>query len=369
MSKFQTIQTTVQLAVGSVLLALMLRTWLVMGLIEPVTVAGNSMAPTLRGGDHLWIDRTQFEHRRPRRGEVVVLRNPQEGSQLCVKRVVGLPGETVGLIRGDVWINRRPWMKTLAEQRAARQQVHRESAKAPRWHAENSKNWRWGEDTWQLKPVQETQWHWLRYVHHNGQPVTDDVAHNVGLSRRLNFVRDFAFSTMLKVRGSGQLALELNDGRQTLRVTLALPEGKLSLTAGEQPFSTTVLSSDSLRELAQGAVIVELSNFDRQLLLAIGARVELRHPLADASPPRGTARPFAFGAAGLQVELGELTVYRDIYYSRQAVGEAANIELAVLCLGDDEYYLLGDNSPISIDSRSWGGVSGRLLLGRPLGVR
>ena len=415
MSKFRTIQTTVQLAVGTVLLALVLRTWLVMGLIEPVTVAGSSMAPTVRGsyvsavcpecqsaftvgaefaaetplvdcphcrerrlplaglaihrGDRLWIDRTAFERRRPHRGEVVVLRNPHDGSQLCVKRVVGLPGETVELKHGDVWIDRRPWVKTLAQQRAVRQLVHRETERTLRWHANDSAKWRWSGSAWELDPDQETQWHWLRYVHHDGKPVTDDVSHNAGLSRRLNLVSDFALSAKLKARGSGQLALDVNDGRQTLRVTLVLPEGKVSLTANGKLLHTAVLSAESRQELARGAVLLELSNFDRHLLLAIGSRVELSHPLTDASPPLGTKRPLAVGAAGLQVALGELTVCRDIYYSRQAVGEVYDAESAGLRLGSDEYYLLGDNSPISLDSRGWGGVSARLLLGRPLGVR
>ncbi len=415
MSKFRTIQTTVQLAIGTVLLALVLRTWLVMGLVEPVTVAGSSMAPTVRGsyvsavcpecqsaftvgaefaaetpladcphcreqhlplaglaihrGDRLWIDRTAFERRRPHRGEVVVLRNPHDGSQLCVKRVVGLPGETVELKHGDVWIDRHPWVKTLAQQRVVRQLVHREAEKTSRWHADDSAKWRWSGSDWELDPDQETQWHWLRYVHHDGKPVTDDVSHNAGVSRRLNLVSDFALSAKLKVRRGGQLALDVNDGRQTLRVTLVLPEGKVSLTANGQLLHTSVLSAESRRELARGAVLLELSNFDRHLLLAIGSRVELSHPLTDASPPLGTKRPLAVGAAGLQVTLGELTVYRDIYYSRQAVGEVYDAESSRLRLGSGEYYLLGDNSPISLDSRGWGGVSARLLLGRPLGVR
>ena len=415
MPKFRTIQTTVQLAIGTVLLALVLRTWLVMGLIEPVTVAGSSMVPTVRGsyvsavcpqcqsaftvgaefaaetplvdcphcreqrlplaglaihrGDRLWIDRTAFERRRPHRGEVVVLRNPHDGSQLCVKRVVGLPGETVELKHGDVWINRRPWVKTLAQQRAVRQFVHRETERTLRWHANDSAKWRWSGSGWELDPNQETPWHWLRYVHQDGKPVTDDVSHNAGLSRRLNLVSDFALSAKLKVRGGGQLALDVNDGRQTLRVTLVLPEGKMSLAANGRLLHTAVLSAESRGKLARGAVLLELSNFDRHLLLAIGSRVELSHPLTDASPPLGTKGPLAVGAAGLQVTLGELTVYRDIHYSRQAVGEVYDAESAGLRLGSGEYYLLGDNSPISLDSRGWGGVSARLLLGRPLGVR
>ncbi|MCH8840581.1 MAG: signal peptidase I, partial [Planctomycetes bacterium] len=335
-------------------------------------------------GDRLWIDRTAFERRRPHRGEVVVLRNPHDGSQLCVKRVVGLPGETVELKHGDVWIDRRPWVKTLAQQRAVRQLVHREAERTLRWHAGAKPQaagrlrlsgsgigakWRWSGTAWELDPDQETQWHWLRYVHHDGKPVTDNVSYNAGLSRRLNLVRDFALSAKLKARGGGQLALDLNDGRQTLRVTLVLPEGKVSLTANGQLLHTAVLSAESRRELARGAVLLELSNFDRHLLLAIGSRVELSHPLTDASPPLGTKRPLAVGAAGLQVTLRELTVYRDIYYSRQAVGEVYDEESSGLRLGSGEYYLLGDNSPISLDSRGWGGVSARLLLGRPLGVR
>jgi signal peptidase I len=369
MPKFRPIHTTMQLALGTVLLALLLRTWLVMGLVEPITVAGSSMAPTLDSGDRLWIDRTTFERRRPRRGEVVVLRNPHDGLQMCVKRVVGLPGETVEIVAGDVWVDGQPRAKTLVQQQAVRQLVHRQSQQSSRWHADASDTWQRDKDVWRSDSNEQTRWHWLRYVHPNDQPITDDVATNVGLSRRLNLVRDFSLSTKLRAQGGGQIALELNDGRRTLRVTLLLPEGTLSLTANEKLLSTTTLSAACLLELKRGAATVEFSNFDRQLLLAVGSRVELRHVLAVESQPLGTSSPFAVGVAGLQVSLGELTLYRDIYYTRQPVGEAFAAQSAVHRLGSNEYYLLGDNSPISIDSRRWGGVSGRLLLGRPGGVR
>ena len=298
-----------------------------------------------------------------------MLRNPREGSQLCVKRVVGLPGEAIELTGGDVWIDGRPWVKNLAQQRVLRQPVHRESAKSLRWQTDASAGWRWGEETWQLNADHGTGWRWLHYEHPGGRPITDDLEYNPQLSRRLNLVCDFALSVKLKAHGSGQLALELNDGRQTLRVTLALPEGKVSLAGDEQLLHTAALSAESLWDIQRGAVLVEFSNFDRQLLLAIGSRVELRYPLADGLLATGTSMPFAVGVAGLQVSLGELTVYRDIYYPRQAVGQAYDRSSALIRLGDDEYYLLGDNCPISIDSRSWGGVSGQLLLGKALGVR
>jgi len=372
MMSFRTIQSALYLAVGTVLLALSLRTFLVLGLVAPVQVAGSSMAPALQGpfvsaicpqcgstfevgvefaaaaplgdcpqcqqrvplaglaihpSDRLWIDRTAFERRRPRRGEVVVSLNPSDGDELCVKRVVGLPGETVQIRQGDIWIDGRPWVKTLAEQRAVRQAVHVD-----------------------------------------GRPIADDMAYNVGLTRRLNFVRDFMVSTKLKTRGAGTLSLDLHDGRQTVRVTIELPGGQVDATADGEPLAATTLSEPIRQRLQRGPVLVELSNFDRQLLLAIDSQVVLRCPLGDETPPpAGTGTPFAVSSTGLEITETELTVYRDIYYCPQAVGAPPAAERVQLA--DDEYYLLGDNSPISVDSRSWGGVPARYLLGRPLAVR
>ena len=58
-------------------------------------------------GQRLLVDRTAFAFRRPRRWEVVVFRSPEDTGQLCVKRVIGLPGETVALENGQLRINGR----------------------------------------------------------------------------------------------------------------------------------------------------------------------------------------------------------------------------------------------------------------------
>ncbi len=59
------------------------------------------MAPTLVEGERLLVSRW----RTPQRWDVVVLRPPTDASRLVVKRVVGLPGETVSLRAGAVWAN------------------------------------------------------------------------------------------------------------------------------------------------------------------------------------------------------------------------------------------------------------------------
>lgn len=91
--------------IGLAIVTIVLHTWCVMGLISPVAVSGSSMIPTLRAGELIYIDRTAFMFRQPRRGEVVVFRCPDRADELCVKRIVGLPGERVALINGKVVIN------------------------------------------------------------------------------------------------------------------------------------------------------------------------------------------------------------------------------------------------------------------------
>jgi len=78
--------------------------------VHPVRVAGRSMEPALRDDDLRWALRAWASHA-PRRGEVWLVAGPRGSS---VKRVIGLPGETVTWKGPDVWINGQrldePWV-------------------------------------------------------------------------------------------------------------------------------------------------------------------------------------------------------------------------------------------------------------------
>lgn len=78
--------------------------------VHPVQVSGRSMEPALREGDLRWSLRAWASHA-PRRGEVWVVEGPAGSS---VKRVLGLPGETLAWKGPDLWINgqrlEEPWV-------------------------------------------------------------------------------------------------------------------------------------------------------------------------------------------------------------------------------------------------------------------
>jgi signal peptidase I len=74
-------------------------------LFQPFLVKGQSMEPNFGNGDYLIIDQLSYRLREPQRGEVVVFKYPNIPSQRYIKRIVGLPGETVEIKEGKVIIS------------------------------------------------------------------------------------------------------------------------------------------------------------------------------------------------------------------------------------------------------------------------
>jgi len=73
-------------------------------LIQPFYVQGASMEPNFFNHEYLIIDELSYRLRAPERGEIVVFHYPNDPSQYFIKRVIGLPGETVEIAGGNVKI-------------------------------------------------------------------------------------------------------------------------------------------------------------------------------------------------------------------------------------------------------------------------
>ena len=106
-------------AVIAVLLALIIRTFL----YEPFNIPSGSMLPTLKVGDYLFVSKPAYGYSKhsfpmslasfdgrimgaePKRGDVAVFKLPTNPSIDYIKRIIGLPGETVQIIKGRVYID------------------------------------------------------------------------------------------------------------------------------------------------------------------------------------------------------------------------------------------------------------------------
>lgn len=74
-------------------------------LAQATRVEGQSMEPTLHDNQRLVIEKISYRLHVPQRGDVVVLKLPNRRSDPLIKRVVGLPGETIEVRDGHVYIN------------------------------------------------------------------------------------------------------------------------------------------------------------------------------------------------------------------------------------------------------------------------
>ncbi len=72
--------------------------------IRPFIVSGNSMDPNIKNGQYLIIDEVSYKLHAPNRGDVIVFKAPPEPSKYYIKRIIGLPGDTVTIDGSTVTI-------------------------------------------------------------------------------------------------------------------------------------------------------------------------------------------------------------------------------------------------------------------------
>ncbi len=71
---------------------------------QPFIVSGTSMVPTFENNQYLIVDEISYHLGTPHRDDVVVFRYPNDKTKFFIKRVIGLPGETVDIKGNDVTI-------------------------------------------------------------------------------------------------------------------------------------------------------------------------------------------------------------------------------------------------------------------------
>jgi len=73
-------------------------------LFQAVQVEGSSMYPTLRDSGHYWLNRFAYLRSEPQPNDIIALKDPRDNT-LEVKRIIAMPGQSVYLKRGQVYVN------------------------------------------------------------------------------------------------------------------------------------------------------------------------------------------------------------------------------------------------------------------------
>ena len=338
-------------------------------------------------GDQLLVNRSVFAFRAPRRWEMVVFRL---FGITFVKRLIGLPDELVELCDGDVFINDELERKTLAQARTLCIPVFDNDFQPEpggwqeRWEvaADHSGPHPLAGAELRLDGEASTErYQTVTYRHYQldtkqCEPIRDEYGYNGG-ERTPALAHDFLMTGSLEVgRGEGAVLLGITDGKD--RLVAEVPVGRAGEARLSRADARPPQSGDgtALVQAARGVHLkpgqpyrVELAFVDRRVTLALdGTPVLGPVDLPAVSGRPGVTRPVVLGVRGVRLVVRNFRLARDIHYT--SAGRNAGPGQAVR-LGHDQYFVLGDNSPNSQDSRFWpdgGAVPAGSLLGKPFVV-
>jgi signal peptidase I len=349
------------------------------------------------GGDRVLVQKFLYDFRRPKRWEVAVFHYPEDPSQAYVKRVVGLPGESVRLEHGDVYVDGRIVRKSLEEQRAMRLLVWdsrfapRDPGQHPRWLFRSGWSYRSRTSGWSrrgLEFVHEAQSHaepggdWILYrnwdpARQRYGPVRDFYAYNGGELPAENEITDLGLEARLRLGNSVEalwVALRSGSDRFRVRIPVGL-RGEIELVGhdGRRIPLTHCWNPFQQQGTWPRVATLEASVFDRRVLVALDGRLlfdPVDYDQPRYGPPVASETPIALGVDGGDLAVSELRIYRDVHYTGSLANtpRQAHATQSAVHLGPEEYFVLGDNSPVSHDSRFWsvGPVVPRsMLLGKP----
>lgn len=341
---------------------------------------GNPLTPEqLRSGQRVVIDRLPYLLRMPRRWDLVAFLDPLEPTHKSVKRVVGLPGERIAIREGDLFIDGQIARKPMQVQRSMAVLVHDDAYRPARTHdlprrwesVRERSGWKRRAAGYQFSPRDDAgRIDWLTYrswrcfasplARSEETPVLDHYGYNQNTSRELHAVADLTLSCRVHWKTSNKLWMRVRSRRDVFEVELDRWRQTATLRRDDVVIGRYYCGQAD-------ACDFEFGICDRQVFLTANRRLVCREAFEPADQPsQPTASPVAVGAQQGEVRIEELKIYRDIYYL-EPHRRALDWTKQTLDSGG-EILVLGDNVPISRDSRNWptAGLSHKSLIGRVL---
>ena len=418
-------------------------------------------------GDRILVNKFPYQIGSPDRWDVIVFRYPEDMQKNYIKRLVGLPGETIKISRGDVYARQgdKGAFEILRKQDPGKQKVLQllvyddrhppadlvKNGWPERWNPMAKTNAAGAVDGWTLD---ETSWRrdaaarsfsveansdtkWVRYQHFPPSPVdwssdaetrpsprpqliTDFCGYNTYSGGRSYNIDDDRFwvgdltlncnveITSLQSPGTetgdplAELIFELTEGvrRYVCRIDVRTGQAKLFRNDEFEPESsdaTIEIASASTPIRGTGKYSIAFANVDDRLCLWVNSswinsglirfdKPTEFDPPQNRNPQESDLTPAGFAVRGLTAMVSDLVLQRDIYYRAESVPNDAgdftsheqelsdsirireNLsdplvygdlysreanEVIFRGLGPDEFFVMGDNSPRSQDSRLW----------------
>ena len=339
-----------------------------------------SPGPTVSvsNGDRILVYKCGYYFADPKRWDVMVFLNPLNPSENYIKRMMAGPGETVEIIDGDIYINgqiaQKPaniqeklWMPVYDNDY---QSFHHEVLSAAQTVQPN------GDRPWKQPFENEANSNWdlsakgpAVFALDSNPDATNTISYNSSIGNDFKATYSYNDSSEYYRRSICSdlmvrfyVAADSQEGSigAVLKKYKILYQGRVSFS-GEMTIEKTIdgrtvkLEHRRIKPVkTPKAIPFKFANVDHRLILEFGDE-KLKHDLGRAPDAAGAINEAEspgvkiFGAGKLT--LWHIAVFKDIHYTSEDIKRAGPGN--PFKVGEDEFFVCGDNSPDSYDSRKW----------------
>ena len=339
--------------------------------------------PPVLNGDRIFVLKSIYQFHEPKRWDVVVFKYPVDPKQNYIKRLIGKPGETIEIVDGDIYIDgviaRKPphvqeefWMSIFNNDYQAAGRAQREARLAIEDMKEDRDhlNFKWGQpftnregSAWNFAADGPTAFelnvaadsrHTIYYDTSKGNDFKARYMYNSATYGLHPECSDLMVEYYV-VAGSdaGHAGVMLSKYGREYRGWVDF-SGELVLEAAIDK-GVVRLASKAIDAVGDGdSGKLRFANVDHQLVLEYGDKKikwDLGVEVGSAGVVEDGQEPAVQVFGSGKMRLAHLAIYRDMYYMGQTSVRAR--EGKPFALGEDEFFMCGDNSPDSFDSRLW----------------
>lgn len=332
-------------------------------------------ATTVANGDRILVLKCIYQFFEPKQWDVVVFKNPLNPSENYIKRLIGLPGEQVEIIDGDIYINGEISRKPPKVQKELWMLVYDNDYRPVNSSERLFNHHKWYEpfdfdkSNWQINTDNSTEFqldcprdqvNMLTY----GAPSANDfeVAYSyndVDTYNHMPYCSDLMMRFYVQISElHGGIGIGLGKYDNIYKAWIDFT-GQMVITKVHGQGQEEILNSKQVAvPTADKPTLVKFANVDHQLIFQFGTE-KLVYDIGCAPDAAGQSRNRQpkvqiFGSGKLT--LSHIAIFRDIHYtgeSRQNNRHARAVQGNPFTLGKDEFFVMGDNSPNSEDGRWW----------------
>jgi signal peptidase I len=327
-------------------------------------------------GDRILVLKCIYQFFSPKRWDVIVFKNPPEPEINYIKRLIGLPGEEVQIIDGDIYVDgqirRKPpkvqnelWMPVYDND----YQPYDRSRTTFNHHKWDQPFKNGSSSQWEVGKGNPTLFHLDSPVDQiNTMEYNTSIGNDFRATYAYDDVRDYSsmpYCSDLMVRfycrsaaPQGSIGASLSKYQTTYKARVDLT-GEMVITKNERNGRATELARKSIKPPAiNKPTLVKFANVDHQLIFQFGSEkltYDLGRGFRDAGRKSADIPPRMEILGSGKLTLSHVAVFRDIHYTtpKYANGPERRAIDKPFTLGEDEFFVLGDNSPNSADSRLW----------------